>query len=275
MPVAKNDFRLPRHYYPAVAPLPVPMAEYLLNRLMRAKKLNPSAALPLLVQEIEEKSRIAFFAMDIYVRNQHKPSEYKLTSSWVRETIGIYHPIPPATFTEWTKKRAIRRARWGRPTANSTAAVYTTLMIMEGEKDIFPESIPADEPEWYCYVQRTPRSPIEVMAKEHFLQLGKSGHASALGWTHWIGANWEGWHFVGEREGELGAITFAGIGAYRDHLWYDVTLDDLLRWVPDAQALAQPFAGNSLVQVQSLTRPILDELAKTRFIARREGEKPS
>ncbi|GHO48663.1 hypothetical protein KSX_68260 [Ktedonospora formicarum] len=222
--------------------------------------------LDLLLQEVRYKRRYAFGYMDVYVRNRHKTArdELSLSSSWLRQSLAMYSNtvIPNSTFNDWITKGAIRLERKGRPHPQWAAATFIARMIDDGERSFLPEKISLDEPPFWCYGQ-SPQGAVIIIPVTEIHQQPKN----TILWTNWPGAIWDddGWLLIGEGEDCIGAIRFAGVRKVRDHLYWDVSLEDIRMWDAEVAALFLDFDGNTIAQIQSLATLALHRLARERI----------
>lgn len=254
------------HFYAKVAPFPTAMADHALVRFARARKNHPAdqgALVEMFLAEVRGKRRAAFNVLDPYVRVG------ELSRAWMQETLSQYgKPVPDSTFTAWQQKNIIEMERAGKIKPLSAQALLITRMIDRGERRFLPlGGVPVSD-SWWCFVQRTPYQETEAWPVNKLHELPPA----SLCWTPTASAYWEpGWHPIGEDEGYLGCIRFAGIKHIRGYVWYDVGIDDLRRWDPDVAAIYAPFKGNTHAPIQVLCYSIFHRLA-TKRLAENEGE---
>ncbi|MBO0794414.1 MAG: hypothetical protein J2P36_26160 [Ktedonobacteraceae bacterium] len=249
----------PEHRYADCAPLPGPFTEHLFQWMLRKGQRPLENIIPYLLREVAESRRYLYIYMDSYVRNRNKPvpREYQFTSEWVRETMAMYRPDhePPdtRTFTRWIKDHILATERKGRPAPDSAAALILLRMMITDEHLMIGRMAPSET--WHCFAQIEPG--------QNSITLPISGiptlPPSALVWTGWPGAAWNGWQLVGKDEG---AMAFAGqISPCKHH----PTLQDLLRWRPGLANQYDRKNGRVDDQIHALTQLALVQLAAERI----------
>ena len=244
--------------YAEVAPLPVAVADHLLQRFIRSHADVPDKE-SLFVSTVKAKRRAAFAVMDPYVRVG------ELTRAWVMESLAVYgHSISQRTFTYWQQRNLIEMSQFGKIKPLSAQALLVAGMIDPRQRGFLPpDGVPAHDT-WRCYIQRQPDACVEIWPTGRLDELPPS----TLCWTPISGAYWdEAWHPVGE--GNLGCIRFAGVKWVHGRIWYDVTIDDLRVWDAEIAALYTPFPGDSLAQIQIYCYPLFHRLAHARLSERR------
>jgi hypothetical protein len=275
--------------YPLYAPLPVPMVEHLLIRLMRAKRASsPSMAWDVLRNEVQEKREMAFFSMDPFVqprslqRERHIPREGAYSTAWLLQTLTNHTPdkvpILQDTLSKWHKRGLVRYREHGVPDYDSAAALFLVRMIDRGERNFLPSRIKDEEPYWWCWRQDTPTAPVIPCP----VPLPPSLPPSALLWTDWAGASWSApWVKIGASRG---AIRWAGVMKIRqEQERWALTTADLTRWDQEAAALLNglPLLDEANQKIEELERmhdvatSVLRRLAAQRFTRQpRNGEIP-
>ena len=251
---------LPPSLYMDIAPLPVPFAEYQLDRYLKQfPSAPPNQILEEFLNAVSEKRETAFEVMDDFVLNRFEPvsPEFRLSTYWFQNALASYDPMktmPDSTFKNWQQRGIIRMEGHGKPKPSNAAAVFMIRIFDRQKENIFPETLRASEPDYWCGVVETPDSPPEVIPIN---QLGLLP-PGAIVWTPWAGAVWEKdrWHLVGEN----GAIRFAGTRLVRGKLWWNVDLATLQTWDKKAVTLYKPVPGNHERQVQDIANVVLDRL---------------
>lgn len=254
---------LPASRYADIAPLPVSFAEYELQRFGKQfPQVPPDLVLEMFLSEVSEKRETAFEVMDDFARNRLEPitPDLRLSTNWLTGVLAAYDPMgtmPDSTFKNWQKRGIIRMESHGKPEPANAAAVLMMRMLDRQKENIFPLSLAASEPGYWCAVVETPSSPPEVIPVELLYLLPPP----AIVWTPWAGASWqERWHLVGENEANLGAIRFAGTKLVRGKLWWAVDLPDLAVWDGQAASLYARAPGHHERQVEDIATLVLDRL---------------
>lgn len=245
--------------YPEVAPLSPTVADHLFRRF-RSRISGPDAETQF-IAAVREKRRDTFIVLDPFVRAG------ALTVAWVKESLAQYgHQISKAGFEYWKDRGLVEMERHGKVEPLSAQALLIAGMIDPGQRNFLPPGDVPIEDTWCCYVQHAPDAKREVWPVGRIAELP----AAAICWTPMRGACWKpGWHPIGEREGFLGCIRFAGGKMVGGRLWYTVTLDDIRQWDGAVADLYVPLPGDDLAQVQALCYPLFHRLALTR-LARKE-----
>jgi hypothetical protein len=266
-PSSETDEKmLPVCCYADVAPLPIPFAEYQLGRLRKFyAQEHPQAVLALFLKEVRAARETAFEVMDDFVRNQDAPvsPDMRLSTEWLTKNLAAYDPLktmPSATYKNWQRRGIIRMDGHGKPRPSSAAAALLVRMIDRQKEHIFPLSLASSEPDYWCIVIESPASEPEVLPVDlvHLLP------GSAVVVTEWAGASWDlppsRWLLIGENEGNLGAIRFAGTKYVKGKLWWNIDLAELIAWDKQAVSLYVPLAGDEERQVEDLANAILHRL---------------
>lgn len=258
---------MPHELAAEVAPLPISLAEYLLLRYVRFHKfpIDRLALQTRLLSDIRAKRRAAFGVLDFYVRAG------ELTRGWFMGTLAEYGKKPGQTsFTRWQRLGLIEMERTGHPKPLSALAVLIMRMIDKEAKN--PKSRPdraflpsggiLPGESWQCYIQHSPSAPVEIWPanKIHLLP------PATLCWTPDASPYWEeGWSLIGEDDGYVGCMRFAGIERVKGYSWYNVDIEDIRRWDAAVADLYAPFRGNTRAPLQNLCRTAFDRLAVSRL----------
>lgn len=240
--------------YAEVAPLPASVADHLFSRFQARDEQA-------FVSVVHEKRRDTFEVLDAYVRAG------ALTRALVLDRLGLYgKTVAQTTFTNWQQRGLIEMERSGKPNPISAQALLISAMIDPGQRSFLP---PGDAPAgdtWHCYIQRYQNAEIETCPVGQLDALPPS----TLCWTRMRSASWvPGWHLIGESEGTLGCIRFAGARMVHGRTWYDVTLDDIRLWDAAVADLFVSLPGDTLAQIQVLCYPLFHRLAHGRLSERR------
>lgn len=245
---------LPQSLYHLFAPLPVPMSEHLLLRLARR---NPGSIVKLwdiLIAEMEEKRREAYFYMNSYVELDALEHKH-LSTSWLLEALSIYAPerkrLPASTLSYWARRGILRYVSEGKPDPSSAAALLIARMIDPGERNFLPAKIEVEkEPLWWCRAET-----IDHRGFPCPVPLPTNLEASTLLWTNWPGAAWDPlWMRIGD---DLGAIRWAGATVQKGDIQWTITLDELEVWMPH---LVQSSKFSELAQM-SVKRQVTQDIA--------------
>ena len=225
-----KDLLLPRELYAEVAPLSLPAAEHLYRHFKRAKFDDTD-----FLEELAEKREAIFLNMDSFVRNRDtstSPHHLTFSPEWIRIEFGLYspnkRPVPSNTYNDWLKAGWIRHLSKGQPAPDWVAALGILRMCIQGTQ-LIAGIIPDDEPSWWCYVQESRIGPIRQIPIPEIPELPPN----AFVWTRWPGAVWDqnhAWYYLGSH---IGAARFARAYMEHGHLQYQVTLDDLMQWIPN------------------------------------------
>ncbi|GHO48704.1 hypothetical protein [Ktedonospora formicarum] len=259
------DPLLPPALYAEIAPLPVPFAHYALTRLQKQLPHASDTQLQMrFLTALREARETAFEVLDDFVRNRHEPiaPELRLSTEWLLKELAAYDPqrtMPDSTFKNWQKRGLIRMEAWGKPQPSNAAAVLMIRMLDRQKEHIFPFTLAASEPDYWCYVKEYPTSSLDVLPISHVHLLPPS----AVIWTPWAGACWgeqERWHLMGENEASLGAIRFAGTKMIRGERWWAVNWPTLTTWEPAIASWYQSFPGHHDRQVETLASLVLERL---------------
>jgi hypothetical protein len=264
---AAPERMLPVSCYADIAPLPVPLAEYQLQRLKRQHEhTNKDTLLQHLLAEVRDARETAFEVMDDFVRNRnlHVSPELRLSTEWLVRNLAAYDPantMPAATYKNWQRRGIIRMDAHGKPRPSSAAATLIVRMMDPQKENIFPESLVPSEPDYWCIVITAPSSAPQLLPVDliHLLP------PAAVVLTPWAGASWSDtparWHLIGENEKHVGAIRFAGTKYVRGQLWWDLTLQDLMAWDKQVTSLyVESPGGNMERQVEDLANVVLNRL---------------
>ena len=258
----KDETLLPVPFYADIAPLPISFA---LHQLPRFQKLyaqeEPQTVLTRFLKAVHATRETAFEVLDDFVRNRHLPiaPHLRLSTEWLTRNLAAYDPLktmPSATFKTWQRRGIIRMEAHGKPTPASAAAVLITRMLDRQKENIFPEVLPEREPDYWCTVVESLASAPQVIP----ITLLDRLPPSAIVWT-WPGAAWEDrWASIGQNEGNLAAIRFAGTKLVKGERWWNVELEHLRQWDPQTAALYQPTRGHHERQIENLATVVLDRV---------------
>jgi hypothetical protein len=262
------QYLLPEYAYAEVAPLPIPLAEHLYTYLIRNAISPLEQVLERMLSDIAEKRRYFCIYMDSFVKNQDKalPYTHKFNSRWLASAYAQFAPdkkkLDPRTFADWIKRGYMRMDSKGQPAYESAVALLLLRALIQDQYLLLPGRIDESET-WYCYAQRSPEAPIETIRISERASLP----SFTLIWTHYPGIYWRdyGWKLVGDFEG---AITWAGVTAideFGGNALYDLTIDDIMRWIPAYQAVFRPIKGRTSSQVQALAQLALVDLTNGRL----------
>lgn len=243
--------------YAETAPLPAVIVDHLFCRLKTSPDISDAEREAHFVALVDEKRSATFTVLDPYVRSN------ELSRNWIIETLAIYgHPIIQRTFTHWQHKNLIEMERSGKMKPLSAQALLIAAMIDPGQRAFLPPAGVPTGDSWHCYIQRKPGAEIESWPVNRLNELPPA----TLCWTPSASAYWqEGWRLIGEMEGYLGCMRFAGTRMDRGLIWYDVSIDDIRCWDAAVAGLYAPMPGNTLIPIQNLCRPLFDRLAAERL----------
>lgn len=231
---------------PQLAPLPLPMAEHLLeyqNRLYRISpplRLSPEEALEQFTQEYEttwnsveqqiKSSRCKVYELIECEKKTISGERQLSTESILKMLATTKGTVTTQTLSRWRENGLLRYQRWNEPDSDSIAALLISSMIDGRQRGWLPPGINQDEPYWWCWRQDQPDAPVESCS----IPFPDDLPPSALLWTPWCGAAWSPtWLKVGK----IGAIRWAGTHIQDGKLLWAVNQEDLQHWVPEIMSL--------------------------------------
>lgn len=244
--------------YAETAPLPATLTDHLFRRFAQARTgVSDAEKETLFVSLVVEKRRETFTVMDPYVRSRN------LTRAWLMDKLTTYgHPVTYRTLMNWQQANLVEMEGSSEIKPLSAQALLVAGMIDTRQRGFLPpDGVPVGET-WHCYIQRSPDSEIESCPVGRLNELPPA----TLCWSANASAYWqEGWRLIGESEGFIGCMRFAGTRMERGLIWYSVSIDDIRQWDADVAALYTPQQGNTLIPIQNLCRPLFDRLAQSRL----------
>lgn len=235
--------------YPLLAPLPLPIAEHLLERF-NDKKSTSSIAWDRLIKEVEQKRDIAFIYMSPFVETS------QFSTGWFLETLAMHSKdkrlVPPQTFSNWHTRGLIRYEQHGLPDTDSAAALFITRMIDLGKRKWLPSVMKKEEPWWWCWRQDAPQmQPVPCPVP----LVSASLKPETLLWTPWAGAAWRPeWLSLGSG---LGAIRFYGVQKRGRHVQWTLSYEHLTLWCPSLSERDYP---HLLVRKQDIYKQSVEEM---------------
>jgi hypothetical protein len=222
--------------------LPIPTTMHLLKRIQQ-QTVIASKAWKKFQKEITEKRWIAFLYMNSFVQENlagsAKGSPDRYSTAWFLRTLTAEtpgkRPVVRGNLTLWTERGLYRSSEHGLPDRNRASALYVARMIDKKRlRGWLPSEMDFREPDWWCWRQDSPSSPIVPCP----IPFPEDLPAGALLWTPWSGASWDPtWLLTDVRRG---SIRFASTIRSRidGRPRWNVSEPDLLAWCPSLAPLA-------------------------------------
>ena len=196
---------LPKSFYPAFAPLPIPIAEHLVLQVAQQERDMPPHELLLTVLERVEQARqdIYEYMHTFVLEDALKPRRGRGASfpdkKWLLDELRTHTPkkkrATEETLDDWQERGLLLR-EWARgPFDLDSVASLMIARIVEDQhiKGWLPSSLEEQEPRWWAYGKESPTSSVVSVP----LPLPES-LPSMLLWTPWTGAAWKPiWHVEG------------------------------------------------------------------------------
>jgi hypothetical protein len=262
----------PSHLYPALAPLPAPMANHLLLLEERQYRRRPSKRpasqemAKAVLERIDRARTLVYEYLRPFVaadrkRQQRGESRAFPNPEWLLETLAQYTPQPvrnsEATLDFWQKKGLLRREKTRGLLEITSVAALLIARLAEGnlQRSWLPSFLETTEPYWWWYGRVSPNAPIQAIPAP----IPSTLPASLVVWTPWRGAIWENhWQSI---EAEY---------LYR---WAAApTVQDLLVWEEDAPRKILAAQDDSLFGRPSVQAVLLQEASNdvlTRIVQKR------
>ena len=152
--------------------------------------------------------------------------------------------VTSATLTDWRKRGLLHYETRDRPAIHSVAPILLARAVDKRENRFLPAT-QAEPSHWLCFRQDAPGlspRPCSLLPSEDV-------PASAILWTPWTGAVWDGGWM---RINTSGAIRFAGVVQDAQQLRWRVSLPDIQLWDPVVAALNVPLADMDSEIIQLL-----------------------
>lgn len=199
------SIELPKHLYPAFAPLAVPLAQHLVQLEYQQNRSAPTRAIwSRVLERVTHARRNVFEYMDDFVqedaqkprrrgRGKSFPDEKWFLDELRNNTPTGNRPVS-VTLYDWQQRGLLLR-EWPRGPfdLDSVAALLIARMAEdEHERGWLPSSLDEEEPRWWCYGREYPDAPIMAVP----VPLPELPPSTLL-WTHWRGAAWRKWASVG------------------------------------------------------------------------------
>jgi hypothetical protein len=257
---------------PLLAPLPIPMVLHLFKWQRKHLKKHVKALAPeeldhaawlLLENKVREKRDAVSTLMNPVMQAEKSSREVGLSTTWMLQALTAHmpgkQPVPSQTLSLWRERNLLRYREWGRPDADSAAALLLARMVDERIRNWLPTTIGEDEPHWWCWRQDTPEMvpipcPIPLPVDLPF---------AALLWTPWVGAAWDPhWLKIGTGRG---AIRWAGAVSENRCVRWTISQQELQRWDPEAAAFTIDFPECAEDMSHTLAHLALFRLAGTRL----------
>ncbi len=161
--------------------------------------------------------------------------------------------VSNATLSRWSGHHVLRyESRGYVQVASAMAILIARELARDRLRGWLPASIPANEPEWWCWRQDAPHLPA-VPCAVPILDSYEVPH-SALLWTNWRASNPKNW------------LSLPG-GSVRWASSKNVTYEDLVRWAPYAETIISPAIGQKPPPhiLSTLSTLVLQLLAEKRL----------
>ncbi len=253
---------------PLFAPLPGPVVEHLLLGKRRRHRKVP---IPPLVSALERETgysqeewdsllqEVRVARQEVFLRMNPLVRHNALSTSWLLQALsgekeGTGEKISHSTLKEWKNRGLIRVAPRNHPDVHDAAVVLIARSVDRRMRNWLPANMPPDEVRSWCWRQDAPDLPIIPCPLPLTETLGKA----TLLVTSWPGQAWDPqWR----RINSVGAARWFGV---REGRW-DITLEELRQWDPQAAALDVPFLEEAPDMLQMLATLALIRLAFTRL----------
>ncbi len=259
-------------HMPQLAPLPIPMALHLLKqqRKLLKKAVRTSSqdelekgALSLLEKKVQEKRDAVYILMNLLIQAELSSREAGLSTTWLLQALSAHmpgqQPVPSQTLSLWRERKLLRYQEWGRPDAESAAALLLARMVDERIRNWLPTTIGEDEPHWWCWRQDTP----ELLPVPCPIPFPADLPPTALLWTPWGGATWDPhWLKIGTGRG---AIRWTGAVSEHRCVRWTISRQELQRWDPEVAALTIDLPADAEALSHTLAQLALFRLARTRL----------
>ncbi len=257
---------------PLLAPLPIPTVLHLFKWQRKylkkyARALAPEeldqAAWFLLEEKVREKRDAVSTLMNPLTQAEQLSREPGLSTAWLLQALSAHmpgqQPVPSQTLSLWRERKLLRYREWGRPDAESAAALLLARMVDERIRNWLPTTIGEAEPHWWCWRQDTPEMvPIPCPTP-----LPADLPLSALLWTPWVGATWDRhWLKIGTGRG---AIRWAGAVSEQRCVRWTISQQEIQRWDPEVAALTIDLPADAEALSHTLAQLALFRLARTRL----------
>lgn len=241
---------LPVSLYPAIAPLPAPMANHLLYQEARkyrraiSKRPADQEIIQTVLERIVRARIVVFEYMNPFVLADRKHQHHTFPEpDWLLDALAQYAPNKKkndlSTLDYWQKRGLLRREKMrGLLDITSVAALLVARLSDSNlQRNWLPSSISESEPRWWCYSRSAPGEPIQAVPLPFFDPLLP---ASLVVWTPWQGAGWEErWQRIGEP-----FYQWAGAPLIRDLSLWD---GEIPRKIQDIQN--DPFFSRKAIQL--------------------------
>ena len=212
---------------PVFAPLPLPFVSHV------CEQVCPD--LPIVAQQVSMYRTSVYTYMDPFVLTEQthhgtdtsvRREPTTIDTGWLLASLALNSPnrrrIPMPTFSDWYKRGLLRYRAWGFPDFHSAAALLLMRMVDRQPRGWLPSTMSAQEPQWWCWRQDAPEQPILPCP----YPLPPEIPDSALLWTCWSGAAWDGdWVQMGQK----GAIRWKGIRQHPRRCWA-ISREQLAVW---------------------------------------------
>lgn len=257
---------------PLLAPLPLPMVLHLFKWQRKYLKKHTRAIAPneldqaawfLLEEKVREKREAVYTLMNPMMQADKSSREAGLSTAWILQVLTAHmpgkQPVPSQTLSLWRERNLLRYQEWGRPDAESAAALLLARMVDERIRNWLPTTLGEDEPQWWCWRQDTP----EMVPIPCPIPLPANLPLTALLWTPWVGAAWDPhWLKIGN---DLGAIRWAGAVSEHRCVRWTISQQELQRWDPEVAALTIDLPADAEALAHTLAQLALFRLARTRL----------
>ncbi len=254
--------------FPALAPLPPPLAVHLASYLVRHTSRDagrPPGSMSDVAQRAEQRlldtlgslaDRVQQARQEVYQDMDAVVQSGTLTPNWLLQTLSHETPgdgiLYPQRLVDMRREGVLHYNRRGRPDPQSVAGVLVARKIDPRRRGWLPFHLDQSERilEWACWQQTAPdQDPVPYLLTRPEEQEVQLPPEQSLLWTPWKGATWLGWQGVAN-----GAITWSAPER--------VTAELLTRWVPY-------IAGQSTREedLAELSRQALLSLAADRLLS--------
>lgn len=238
--VITESLHFPLRLYPAMAPLPVPMADHLLLQEERhyrrcpSRRPEPPEMIRTVLDRIRRARKDVFEYMHPFVQADQRRAQRGGSRSfpdpeWLLDALAQYSPSgqggnAEATLDLWQKRGLLRREKTrGLLESTSVAALLITRLAEENrQRNWLPTSLEDGEPHWWCYGLVSPEEQAQAVP----VPLTSSLPSSMVLWTPWAGALWEDQWPSRAAPGEWGEVT----GAAKEEQWRSFGGEYLYRW---------------------------------------------
>lgn len=254
---------------PHFAPLSRP---FMLQAASLQVNLKRTPSVQELLQDFHDQwaefiSRFSTVKDRVYKEMTPAVDQQTVSSDWFIDKLAEFspkqHKLSHETLSRWREQGLLTYQSHNRPDYDSVAALFTLRMLTDGKKikGWTPSSIEKYEPQWWCWRQDTPTSPVLPCP----VPLPEAIPPHALLWTTWQGAAWKpDWLPVGN----LGAARWAGIHRERNTILWGIPLSMLSEWDPEIA----PFGFKVIDDAVPLATHTLATLALLRLVTPRLQE---